>query len=350
MVDIRTFIQPHLLSLKPYSSARDEYSGEDGIFLDANENPFGSATGHGYNRYPDPYQRELKEAISQFKNIPENQIFLGNGSDEAIDLIIRLFCTPGRDNILITPPTYGMYEVSAGINNNMVLKSNLTSDFMLDMGDLKSSINAHSRIIFICRPNNPTGNLIDKDDVLEVISFFNGIVVVDEAYIDFVEDQSLINELKNFNNLVILQTFSKAWGLAGLRLGMAFADPLIIDFMNKIKPPYNINSATQELGLEAVKNREFRDNFIREIKSLREQLITELRKLPIVTHVYETSANFVLARFTDPNRIYHYLLDKKVIVRNRSNVVRCEGSLRITVGTREENECLIEELHKFTVS
>ncbi|HZY77916.1 MAG TPA: histidinol-phosphate transaminase [Cyclobacteriaceae bacterium] len=327
-------VRPHLLELQPYSSARDEFDQsqvvEPYVYLDANENPFNT----GFNRYPDPYQLEVKKKLSTLKGIPENQIFIGNGSDEAIDLVIRLFCE-NEDNIVITAPTYGMYKVSAEINKIKIRSIPLTADFQLE-GDPGSG-----KIIFLCSPNNPSGNLID---VMPVLKSFNGIVVVDEAYIDFTTSPSLIKQIENFPNLIVLQTLSKAWGLAGLRLGMAFAHPQVISLLNKIKPPYNISDAAQRLALQALAGNEQKNKWVKEIIAERNRVAKELSKLSSVNKVFPSDANFLLVRIDRAGEVYKKLITNHIVVRDRSQVKRCEDCLRITIGTTEENDQLLNAL------
>lgn len=341
---IKELIRPHLVDIKPYSSARDEYTGKEGIFLDANENPFGSATREAFNRYPDPLQKKLKEKIAALKKISASKIFLGNGSDEPIDLLIRAFCEPATDNVIITPPTYGMYEVSAEINNIGLKKVPLTEDFQLKTGDIKKNIDKNTKIIFLCSPNNPTANSLNAADVEHILETFAGIVVIDEAYIDFSEQPGFAEKLDWFENLVILQTFSKAWGMAALRLGMAFANEDIIHYLNKIKPPYNISGATQKLALEALENVAWKDARVNEIKSLRNELTGDINKLRRVEKVFPSDANFILVKMKDAKAVFDRLIDEKIIVRNRSNVILCEGCLRITIGTKDENNALLKAL------
>jgi histidinol-phosphate aminotransferase len=345
-VDLASLLRPHLLKLKPYTSARDEYSGSEGVFLDANENPFGSITEADYNRYPDPYQSALKSEIAQIKGCEPAQIFLGNGSDEAIDLLFRAFCNPGKDNVILLPPTYGMYGVSASINNVEIRNIALTPDFQLQPEKILAATDAQSKILFICSPNNPSGNAMKREDIYFLLDHFPGIVVVDEAYIDFSSEPSLIHELEQFPNLLVMQTFSKAWGLASLRLGMAFASPELIAILNQIKPPYNISGLTQETVLEALPNKGKVDELIRKIKEERTFLKQELEKLPDVLKIHPSDANFLLVQVPDANRFYDGLIEEKVIVRNRSTVMHCEGCLRITVGTREETLALLQALKK----
>ncbi len=345
MTDINNLLRENIKRLVPYSSARDEFKGKEGIFLDANENSFGSPLDENYNRYPDPLQLKLKQKISELKNTPSENIFLGNGSDEAIDLLFRAFCEPAKDQVIICPPTYGMYEVSANINNVEVVKIPLIEEtFQLDTAKILSAINKSTKLIFVCCPNNPTGNGVKWQDIKTLLENFTGIMVVDEAYIDFASYGGLIPELKNYSNLVILQTFSKAWGLAGLRVGMAFASPDIIMVFNKIKPPYNINSLSQEIVLKALENHKLVNVRIKEILFEREKLNEALKGLSFVLKIYPTQANFVMIKTTEPKAIYNYLVQHKIVIRDRSKVELCEGCLRITVGTKEENEKLINAL------
>lgn len=345
--DPHKLLRPHLASLKPYSSARDEYTGKEGVFLDANENPYGSAgLQEDFNRYPDPYQHEVKTAISKIKGVPPTSIFLGNGSDEPIDLLIRAFCEPGKDAIIIVPPTYGMYEVSAGINNVEIVKVPLNENFQLDVKGVLSAASAQTKILFLCSPNNPTGNLLRKEDVLTLLHQFPGLVVIDEAYIDFAPESGFVHNLEQLPNLVVLQTLSKAWGLAGLRLGMAFAGVDIIRILNRIKPPYNIPSPSQNIVLEALANVGAKQKMVADIMTQKEILEEALKVLPLVEHVYPSDANFLLVRVPRPKEIYQFLVGQKVIVRDRSNVMHCHGCLRITVGTQKENEALLKALAK----
>jgi histidinol-phosphate aminotransferase len=350
MFDVNNLVRTHILTLKPYSSARDEYTGAEGVFLDANENPFGSALAHqNYNRYPDPYQRKVKQKLAKIKNCKPEQIFLGNGSDEPIDLLFRAFCEPKQDNVILMPPTYGMYEVSADLNIVTTKKVNLTTDFQIDSSEVLKAIDPHTKLIFVCSPNNPSANHLKKASIRMLLSNFNGLVVVDEAYIDFAQTSSWVEELLDFPNLVVLQTFSKAWGLAALRLGMAFASPEIIKILNKIKPPYNINEATQELALQALDHVAHKDEMVKAILAEREHLVRELPQIPCVVKVYPSDANFVLVKTVDAKKIYNYLTDRQVIVRDRSKVTLCEDCLRITVGTADENQQLVAQLRKYEV-
>uniref|UniRef100_UPI0040473DA1 histidinol-phosphate transaminase n=1 Tax=Algoriphagus sp. TaxID=1872435 RepID=UPI0040473DA1 len=345
-IDIASLLRPHLRQLQPYTSARDEYSGSEGVFLDANENPFGSSTSQDFNRYPDPYQTALKQEISKIKGANPAQIFLGNGSDEAIDLLFRAFCNPGQDNVILLPPTYGMYGVSAAINGVEVRNVPLTPDFQLQPEKILSAVNAHSKILFLCSPNNPSGNAVKREDILFLLENFPGIVVVDEAYIDFSEGASLLTVLDQHPNLLVMQTLSKAWGLASLRLGMAFASSELIRVLNQIKPPYNISGLTQETVLSALQNKGKVDEFIQLILEERKFLQKELERLPYILRVHNSDANFLLVQFEHPNQVYEDLVKEKIIVRNRSSVLHCAGCLRITVGTREESIALLQALEK----
>lgn len=344
--ELDKLVRENIKKVIPYSSARDEFSGDAKIFLDANENSLGSPLTKWYNRYPDPHQHELKEAISKVKGIPAEHIFLGNGSDECIDLLYRCFCEPGKDNVIICPPTYGMFEVSAAINDVKVKKVSLLQNFQLDLEGIEGEADANTKIIWICSPNNPTGNSIAYQDMEILLNNFDGLVIVDEAYINFAKQRSWIPELKEYPNLVVMQTFSKAWGLAALRLGMAFASTAIIDLLNKIKPPYNINQATQELALQALNEVEQVNAMIREIVIMREELMKTLLQIQVVEKVYPSEANFLLVKVKDAKRVYEHLLADGIVVRDRSRVKLCEGCLRITVGTENENKKLVEQLNK----
>jgi histidinol-phosphate aminotransferase len=345
--DLNTLIRPNIRNLVPYSSARDEFKGEASIFLDANENSLGSPLTKWYNRYPDPMQWEVKKKISAIKGLPPEQIFLGNGSDEAIDLLFRAFCEPGMDNVIICPPTYGMYEVSANINNIGLKKVPLTPDFQIDLDAMEASIDMNTRIIWLCSPNNPTGNSLNREDIEIILNNFDGLVVIDEAYINFSRQRSFIPELNEYPNLVILQTLSKAWGLAALRIGMAFASKPIIDVINRIKPPYNISQAAQDLVLIALDQVEEVNDMIRILVEERKRLEESLRMLPQVIMVYPSDANFLLVKTIDAKGIYKYLVEKGVVVRDRSNVILCEESLRITVGTPSENEAVVRLISQY---
>jgi histidinol-phosphate aminotransferase len=347
MFQLDNLLRDNIRQLVPYSSARDEFKGEAQVFLDANENSLGSPLTRWYNRYPDPHQAKVKEAISKIKGIPPQHIFLGNGSDECIDLLFRAFCVPGKDNIIINPPTYGMYEVSAHINDIEVRRAVLLDDFQLDLVHLETLVDENTKIIWLCSPNNPTANSMNRQDMEIILNNFPGLVVVDEAYINFSRHRSFIQELADYPNLVVLQTMSKAWGLAGLRLGMAFASAAIIDVYNKVKPPYNISQASQELALKALEETEQVNDMIRSLVTMRDQLATILAGLPLVKKVYPSDANFLLVKVTDAPAIYQYLLKEGIVVRDRSKVDLCEGCLRITVGTEQENKNLIAALQEY---
>ena len=345
--DLHKLVRENVKRLTPYSSARKEFTGDAQIFLDANENSFGSPLERNYNRYPDPSQTEIKEKIAEWNSINPSEIFIGNGSDEAIDLLFRVFCRPEKDNVLICPPTYGMYEVSAEINDVEIKRARLTEDFKLDFEAIEKAIDKNTKLLFICSPNNPTGNSFPREEVLRLIKFFQGIVVVDEAYIHFSREKSLIEEIGSYPNLVVLQTFSKAWGLAGLRVGLAFANEEIIRLFNKVKPPYNVSQIAQKAIIKAFENESQVNETISEIISEREKLIERLSDYSFVTKIYPTDANFVLVKTVDVDSIYKFLLDEKIVVRNRNNVELCTGCLRITIGMPDENESLLRALEKF---
>lgn len=347
MFDINNILRPNIKNLTPYSSARDEFKGEASVYLDANENAYGSPLPQAYNRYPDPLQYQVKKRLSEIKGVPPRNIFLGNGSDEAIDILYRSFCNPGVDNVIIVPPTYGMYEVSANINDVELRRVPLTSEYQLNLEGIAEQIDEHTKMIFICSPNNPTGNSINREDIETLLTNFNGLVIVDEAYINFSRQKSFIQELTEYANLVVLQTLSKAWGLAGLRVGMAFASEEIIEVMNKVKPPYNINEASQQLALQALQNIDQVNTWIKEILSERDKLVLQLKNYDFVLDIYPSDANFILVKTTDARGIYNYLVENGIIVRDRSKVELCEGSLRITIGTPQENAKLIKSLQSF---
>jgi len=328
-------VRPNIWALKPYSSARDEFWGDEGIFLDANENPFGKK-----NRYPDPHQRTLKKALSEIKGIPVDNICIGNGSDEIIDLVYRIFCEPQKDSVIICPPTYGMYEVSANINNVNIIRVPLNSDFELNIDEILSH---NAKCLFICSPNNPTGNSLKN--VEKLLNEFNGIIIVDEAYIDFSDKPGFISKLSEFPNLIIMQTFSKAWALASARVGIAYAGADIIKLMDKTKPPYNVSKFNQEEALNALSKPIKFQQRLDVILEQRNLLLNEFKLLPIIKKVYPTDANFILVKVKDAGKLYNYLVSKKLIVRNRSSVV--SDCIRITVGTPKENEALIEALKKY---
>jgi histidinol-phosphate aminotransferase len=347
MKKIEDLIRPHLLHITPYSSARDEFTGTKGIFLDANENSFGSVLDKGFNRYPDPSQNDLKKKLARIKKVLPDQIFLGNGSDEPIDLVIRIFCEPGIDNIVVMPPTYDMYEVSASIHNAEVRKVPLTNQFEIDSEKVLNKIDPNTKLIFLCSPNNPTGNSFDRKQIVNILRKFEGITVIDEAYIDFSASAGFLRELKYHDNLIILQTMSKAWGLAGIRLGIAYARSEIIRILNKIKYPYNINVSTQKIIADALNFENRKNEMVKAILDQRTFLEKKLKELEIVEKVYSSDANFLLVRFKDASSVYAFLLSQNIIVRNRSRLLLCENSLRITVGTPEENAALVNHLQNF---
>ncbi|MGM0504936.1 MAG: histidinol-phosphate transaminase [Bacteroidota bacterium] len=339
--DMLKMVRPNILKLKPYQSAREQINDEDAILLDANENPFPS----GYNRYPDPLQRKLKMALGKWKNLSPDNLFLGNGSDEIIDLLIRAFCIPGKDSVIINVPTYGMYEVCAKINDVKVIRVALDNNFQIVPEELIAAA-ANSKIVFICSPNNPTGNLIRKDLMLEVLEKFKGIVVVDEAYIDFADEPGGIAELEKYPNLVILQTFSKARAMAGIRIGMAFMNAEIIQILNKIKYPYNISKLNQEAALKALENNALQSG-IKAMKEQKEWLVSELQKLTTVDKVYPSDANFLLVKFQNHQDVFERLRREGIIVRDRSKEPNCERCLRITIGKSIENRKLMTCLKHF---
>lgn len=340
MKELETLVRPNIWKLKPYSSARDEFKGEASVFLDANENPYNAP----YNRYPDPLQREVKEKIATLKGVNIDSIFLGVGSDEPIDLLYRIFCEPGIDNVIAIDPTYGMYKVCADINNIEYRTVKLNDDFDFEPENLLAKVDSKSKLLFLCSPNNPSGNSFSFEKIRYILEHFQGIVIVDEAYIDFSSRPSLLGKLDQYPNLVILQTFSKAWGSAGIRLGMAFASKEIIQIFNKIKYPYNINRLTQEHALELLERNDDIRTWVKELISEREKLQKELSKLPVILHIYPSDANFLLVRTSNAQALYDYLVKKGIIVRNRNKITLCENCLRITVGTPEENKILINAL------
>lgn len=344
MKPLEQLVRKNIWSLAPYSSARDEYSGKEAhVFLDANENPYNAP----YNRYPDPLQRDVKKLLERIKGVPAENIFLGNGSDEAIDLPYRIFCEPGRDNVVSIVPTYGMYQVCADINDIECRQVLLDDNFQLHADAVLQASDEHTKIIWLCSPNNPTGNSLDRDEMMKVVEGFDGIVIVDEAYIDFAQQLSLRQELPTHPNLIILQTMSKAWGSAAIRLGMAFASKEIIAIYNKVKYPYNVNLLTQQQAMEMLKDPFEVDKTVKIILQERNRLMQAFRELPLCEQIYPTDANFFLARVTDAKRIYDYLVDKGIIVRNRSRIQLCQNCLRITIGTRTENNELLSALRQY---
>jgi histidinol-phosphate aminotransferase len=343
MADINRLVRENVKALIPYSCARDEFKGKEGIFMDANENPYGIL-----NRYPDPYQLELKALISKIKGVPEESIFLGNGSDEIIDLCFRVFCNPGIDKALTFAPTYGMYEVSAAINDVKLIKIPLSGDFQIDIKNVIPLLKEpHLKLIFICSPNNPTGNSMKGSEIESIISSFSGIVVIDEAYIDFSEQQSFKTMSGRYNNLIVMQTFSKAMGLAAARIGMAFMDPAAVLYFNKMKPPYNISTINQKAALKCLAHIELLKNRVSRIKTERERLARSLEKISIIDKVFPSDSNFLLVKTTNADLIYSRLIDNKIVVRNRNKLV--PGCIRITVGTVSENNKLLSALRKIKI-
>ncbi|MCK0131183.1 histidinol-phosphate transaminase [Flavobacteriaceae bacterium F08102] len=342
--DLNALVRPNVKGLQPYSSARDEFSasGEAMIFLDANENPFET----GLNRYPDPKQRKLKQVLANRHGLKMDQLLLGNGSDEVLDLLFRAFCEPGKDEVIIMPPTYGMYKVLAGINNITCKEVNLSENFELQVDAILAAISPHTKLLFICSPNNPTGNVFSKESIEQLVTKFNGLVVIDEAYIDFVEGQSWLVKLNTYPNLIVTQTLSKAFGLAGIRIGIAYASKEIISILNKIKPPYNVNILSQQKALEVLENPAKIAFEIEQVKKQKEKLMVALKALSFVKAIYPSSTNFILVKVDDANRRYDELLKAGIVIRNRTNQVLCENTLRLTVGTELETNRFIEVLQK----
>lgn len=342
--NLNTIIRENVKAMKPYSSARDEYvsDGSKMVFLDANENPFYN----GVNRYPDPQQRSLKEVIASQKGVEASQILLGNGSDEVLDLLFRAFCQPQQDNILTLPPTYGMYTVLANLNEIEERKTELLPNFQPNVEGILAKVNEYSKLLFICSPNNPTGNLITTESIKQLLTNFNGLVVIDEAYIDFSNQQSWISELQNYPNLIVTQTLSKAYGLAGIRLGICYASAEIIAVLNKIKPPYNVNELTQQRALKRVEDTASVTSEIQTILAERDVLTQALQNISFVETIYPSEANFILAKVDDATKRYNQLLAKGIVIRNRTTQALCENTLRFTVGTSDENAVLIAALNK----
>jgi histidinol-phosphate aminotransferase len=338
MIDLNKLVRENVKRLIPYSSARDEFKGKTGIFMDANENPYGNL-----NRYPDPYQRELKKAISSLKNITEDKIFLGNGSDEIIDLCFRVFCNPGIDKVLTFTPTYGMYEVSAAVNDIEVVKIPLKSTFQIDLDKARAIFSDDKlKLIFICSPNNPTSNLMSREDVEYILTKFSGIVIIDEAYIDFSDQTSFISMIDKYPNLILMQTFSKAYGLAAIRVGMAFASPAVIQYFNKLKPPYNISTINQKAALTRLSKTDQYKKQVSFIKAERERLSLILPAMTMVEKVFHSDANFLLVKVKNAEYVYNSLIGRKIVTRNRSSMV--PGCIRITIGKKSENNKLIKAL------
>ncbi len=361
--ELRNLVRDNIKNLKPYSSARHEFTGKASVFLDANENAYGSPLpsppgvpckgtsvaqlGVRYNRYPDPLQWQLKFQLAGIKGVPAENICIGNGSDEIIDLAYRIFCNPGKDNVIICPPTYGMYAVNADINDVEIRKVNLTAAFQLDVEGIMQATDSNSKLLFICSPNNPTGNNMNRADVELLLNNFPGMVIIDEAYINYSKQQSFIQELTEYPNLIVMQTLSKAWGLAALRLGLCYASLDIIDLFNKVKPPYNINEASQQMALEALQNTQQVNEWINETVLQKEILIKEFNDFSFVRTVYSSDANFILIKIDDADLLYQYLASNEIVVRNRSNETGCENCLRISIGTPAENKNLLSALKKY---
>ena len=345
--DLQKLVRQNIKELKPYASARHEFTGEASVFLDANENPYGSPLVEQFNRYPDPLQWKLKFELAKIKGVPAENIFIGNGSDEVIDLAFRIFCSPGKDNVIVCPPTYGMYEVSANINNVATKKVNLLEDFQLDNEGILNAVDENTKLLFICSPNNPTGNNMNRNDVELLLNNFPGIIFIDEAYINYSRQKTFIQELTEYPNLIISQTLSKAWGLAALRLGLGYAALDIIDLYNKVKPPYNINKASQLLALDALENTQQVNNWIKETILEKEYLAKELSDFSFVKNIYPSDANFFLIKVKDADSLYNYLSANKIVVRNRNKEVMCENCIRVSIGTPEENQQLLTALKNY---
>jgi histidinol-phosphate aminotransferase len=342
---IEGLLRANIKKLKPYSSARNEYSGDDAIFLDANENPYNQP----YNRYPDPMHSALRNKLASMKNVDPKQIFLGNGSDEGIDLLIRAFCEPKTDNIVTMSPTYGMYKVCADINDVPYYEVELNDRFQLNVSAMLETINARTKLVFLCSPNNPTGTTLHREDIFKIADAIQGLVILDEAYIDFSDKESLLKYQQAHQNLVILQTFSKAWGLAGIRFGMVYAISEIIDVLYKIKYPYNLNILTQNLAMDYLSRQNEKDDWVKMIRQEKKRLENEVDRLSMVTERYPTDANFLMIKVKDPMAVFNYLKEHKIIVRDRSKVTLCEGCLRVTIGNRDENDTFLRALQKFNV-
>ena len=353
--NLQKLVRENIRNLKPYSSARHEFTGKASVFLDANENAYGSPLpspeGEGsvvrFNRYPDPLQWQLKFQLARIKGVPAENICIGNGSDEIIDLAYRIFCDPGKDNVIICPPTYGMYAVNANINDVEIRKVNLTNDFQLDVDGIIQASDGNTKLLFICSPNNPTGNNMNRADVEILLNNFPGIVIIDEAYINYSKQKTFIQELTEYPNLIVMQTLSKAWGLAALRLGLCYASLDIIDLFNKVKPPYNINEASQQIALHALKDTEPVNEWIRETVQQKQLIINELTGLSFVRRIYPSDANFILVKVTDADALYQFLATNEIVVRNRNKETGCENCLRISIGTQDENKILISKMKNY---
>ena len=345
--NLQKSVRENIRNLKPYSSARHEFTGKASVFLDANENAYGSPGNKKYNRYPDPLQWQLKFLLAKIKGVPAENICIGNGSDEIIDLAYRIFCNPGKDNVIICEPTYGMYAVYADINYIEIRKVNLTDEFNLDVDGIMSATDNNTKLLFICSPNNPTGNNMNRADVEVLLNNFPGIIIIDEAYINYSKQKTFIQELTEYPNLIVMQTLSKAWGLAALRLGLCYASLDIIDLFNKVKPPYNINLASQQLALQALQNTAQVNEWIKEVVLQKEKLMHELANFSFVKNIYPSDANFILIKVDDAEILYQFLAEHEIVVRNRTKETGCENCLRISIGTPEENDLLLSTLKKY---
>ena len=345
--NLQKSVRENIRNLKPYSSARHEFTGKASVFLDANENAYGSPGNEKYNRYPDPLQWQLKNLLAKIKGVPAENICIGNGSDEIIDLAYRIFCNPGKDNVIICEPTYGMYAVYADINYVEIRKVNLTDEFNLDVDGIMSATDINTKLLFICSPNNPTGNNMNRADVEVLLNNFPGIIIIDEAYINYSKQKTFIQELTEYPNLIVMQTLSKAWGLAALRLGLCYASADIIDLFNKVKPPYNINEASQQIALEALQNTEQVNEWIKEAVLQKEKLMHELANFSFIKNIYPSDANFILIKVDDAEILYQFLAEHEIVVRNRTKETGCENCLRISIGTPEENDLLLSTLKKY---
>ena len=346
-LNLNDLVRENIKKLKPYSSARSEFRGNAEVFLDANENSYGSPLDENFNRYPDPLQWKLKQEISKIKGVPPQNIFIGNGSDEVIDIAFRIFCEPGKDNVIICPPTYGMYKVCANINDVEAKEVLLTKDFQLDVEGVLAAIDSHTKLLFICSPNNPTGNNFNRLDIEFLLNNFPGIVLIDEAYINFSRQKPFLQELTEYENLIVMHTLSKAWGLAALRLGLGFASEVLIDLFNKVKPPYNINGSSQQLGIKALEQINEVNENIKNTVAQRSFLAQELKQFDFIKIIYPSDSNFILVKVIDADKLYQYLLLQGIIVRNRSNEPLCDNCIRITVGTQSENKKLLNALKKY---
>ena len=345
--NLQKSVRENIRNLKPYSSARHEFTGKASVFLDANENAYGSPGNEKYNRYPDPLQWQLKNLLVKIKGVPAENICIGNGSDEIIDLAYRIFCNPGKDNVIICEPTYGMYAVYADINYIEIRKVNLTDEFNLDVDGIMSATDIYTKLLFICSPNNPTGNNMNRADVEVLLNNFPGIIIIDEAYINYSKQKTFIQELTEYPNLIVMQTLSKAWGLAALRLGLCYASLDIIDLFNKVKPPYNINEASQQIALEVLQNTEQVNEWIKEVVLQKEKLMHELANFSFIKNIYPSDANFILIKVDDAEILYQFLAEHEIVVRNRTKETGCENCLRISIGTPEENDLLLSTLKKY---